>query len=289
MLLFAASGPDYAPAVAFGRKVWQLGTGDPARSYWPYMQANEVALIGPGDAGKYPDPRYDDEPAVRHFAEAPTGDIVVARRGSREALGIGVLGPYKWSTAFDDVEGWNLQHYRRVRWWEPPDGPKQFKGRPFARSRFTVCHSPEVDQWVERVRTRQQLRSPRSYKKLPSAKPDMAKSALSGPLRRVVRQAEFLQERWMSGQMGRTSTEAELLTHITVPLLEALGWAPEQIAVGWEYTDLALFNDPPFPREPANCRVVIEGKRIGSGLDWRVIRRSATSGIWALPGRLILS
>lgn len=28
-------------------------------------------------------------------------------------------------------------------------------------------------------------------------------------------------------------TESEVLTHITVPLLAALGWQPEHIAIGW--------------------------------------------------------
>jgi hypothetical protein len=82
-----------------------------------------------------------------------------------------------------------------------------------------------------------------------------------------------VEEQTWDRSLGARPSEDELLTHITVPLLTALGWDPEQIAVKWRFTDLALF--APVRREPENCQCVIEGKRIGDGLlfaDWQARR-----------------
>lgn len=89
---------------------------------------------------------------------------------------------------------------------------------------------------------------------------------LDQPLRAVIERAHDVEADTWSWKFGAVPSEDELLTHLTIPLLEALGWEPAQIAVKWRYTDLALFH--PKMRKPDHCRVVIEGKRIGAGLRW---------------------
>jgi hypothetical protein len=91
-------------------------------------------------------------------------------------------------------------------------------------------------------------------------------SKLGRSLRQVVERAARWHDDIWGWEFDCVPCEDELLTHITVPLLEALGWEPQQIAVKWQRTDVALFD--PISRKPANCRMVIEGKRIGSGLQW---------------------
>jgi hypothetical protein len=49
-----------------------------------------------------------------------------------------------------------------------------------------------------------------------------------------------------------------------VPPLVALGWPREQIALEWGRKDIALFAHP--ERTPESCRIVVEGKALGSGL-----------------------
>jgi hypothetical protein len=66
-------------------------------------------------------------------------------------------------------------------------------------------------------------------------------------------------------RFGELPSEDELIVHFVVPLLRALGWAPERIAVKWRYVDVAVFGA--LPRTPANCRFVIEAKRIGAGVE----------------------
>jgi len=89
---------------------------------------------------------------------------------------------------------------------------------------------------------------------------------LDPPLRAAIERAKDWEADTWNWNFGAVPSEDELLTHLTVPLLEALGWEPEQIAVKWRNTDLALFS--PKMREPAYCRMVVEGKRIGAGLRW---------------------
>ena len=84
---------------------------------------------------------------IRSFADrAEVGDLVVARRGLRRALYLGVLGEYGWSNAFDDIEGWDLQHYRRVRWvWTREN---RFERQVFPQSRFSESRSELVRTWA---------------------------------------------------------------------------------------------------------------------------------------------
>lgn len=44
------------------------------------------------------------------------GDLVVLRLGTSTILGVGfIVGDYRWSHLFSDIDGWELQHYRRVK------------------------------------------------------------------------------------------------------------------------------------------------------------------------------
>jgi predicted Mrr-cat superfamily restriction endonuclease len=56
------------------------------------------------------------------------GDLVVLRVGTAKVAAVGqVVGNYEWHDGFGDVDGWNLQHVRRVRWlWKNPVSPKAF-------------------------------------------------------------------------------------------------------------------------------------------------------------------
>ena len=97
--------------------IWQIGTGDDSRPYHQWMIEHQIALIGSSWAGRWPNPDYGPEPAIRCFVEdAQVGDLVIAKRGRRQALAVGVLGPYDFSADLDDVEGWDMGHFRRVRW-----------------------------------------------------------------------------------------------------------------------------------------------------------------------------
>ena len=107
------------------RAVWQISGGPASRAYADVFLKHGVALIGPGDAGPWTPERDDDEfegGFVRRFAsEVAAGDVFLLRTGIATIAAVGlVAGDYLYVNAFDDVNGWDLQHARRVRWCRLP-------------------------------------------------------------------------------------------------------------------------------------------------------------------------
>jgi hypothetical protein len=232
------------------------------------MLENDVVAIGSGWAGPWPNEDYGAAHDLRRFAEyANRGDLVIAKHGKRRALGIGVLGDYQFDEDQDDIEGWDLCHLRRVRWL--PKTEHRFKRLALSQGRFTGCNDRGVLAWVERTVAKADLRPPNPTKlpQLPTLGPRLELRDLSPNLRKVVRRAQTWSRAWWGGGFGALRpSESELIAHITVPLLVALGWAPQQIAIGWKYADVALFRET--LRTPNNCAAIVESKRLGDGLLW---------------------
>ena len=57
-------------------------------------------------------------------------------------------------------------------------------------------------------------------------------------------------------------SEFETVAYLSVPLLRALGWTPQKMAIEWNNVDIALFNQ--LPREDKNLNVVVEAKKKGN-------------------------
>jgi hypothetical protein len=230
-----------------------------------------VALIGPGDAGSWAPARDDDEfegSFVRRFAsELAVGDVLLLRTGIATIAAVGlVVDGYSYVNAFDDVNGWDLQHARRVRWCRLP-GAYAFGGSVFGANppRCSRTFHPEVVDFAERF-----LNSPPKYwqtaplPELPHEQPVLTEVPAS--LQGVVAQAADLVPLLQNRQaFGEAPSEDELIAHFVVPFLRALNWAPERIAVQWRYIDVAVFRA--LPRIPENCHLVIEAKRLGAGVE----------------------
>jgi len=156
--------------------------------------------------------------------------------------------------AFDDVNGWDLQHARRVRWC--------WLIEPHA---FAGVWSQEVVDFAERF-----LNSPPTYwqtaplPELPAEEPPLVD--VPDVLQGIIPQAADLVPLFQDGQsFGEPPSEDELIVHFVVPFLRALGWPPERIAVKWRYIDVTVFRT--LPRTPENCHLVIEAKRLGAGVE----------------------
>src|SRR5215472_5632662 len=103
------------------RTIWQVGAGVSGCPYDEVFIKYGLALIGPGDPGKWSAERSDDDydgAWVRRFATEPrVGDVVLLRIGSDRVVAVGVIASdYQYLEQFDDVHGWDLQHARRVQW-----------------------------------------------------------------------------------------------------------------------------------------------------------------------------
>jgi len=60
----------------------------------------------------------------------------------------------------------------------------------------------------------------------------------------------------------RDPSEFETEAYLVVPLLRALGWTPQKMALEWNKVDIALFDR--LPRDNANLIAVVEAKKKGT-------------------------
>jgi len=253
------------------RVIWQISGGPAARSYAGVFLKYGVALIGPGDAGPWKLDRDDsdfDGGFVRRFAsEIAPGDMVLLRTGMATIAAVGLVsGEYLYLNAFDDVNGWDLQHTRRVHWCRLVE-PYAFTGSASGANppRCSRVWGQDLVEFAERF-----LNSPPIYwqaaplPELPAEDPPLVDvpRVLQGIVAQVADLVPLFQD---SQAFGEPPSEDELIVHFVVPFLRALGWPPERIAVKWRYIDVAVFQA--LPRTPENCHLVIEAKRLGAGVE----------------------
>src|SRR5438445_8976342 len=254
-----------------GRAVWQVSGGPASRSYAELFLKHGVALVGPGDAGPWTPERDDNEfdgGFVRRFAgEVAAGDVFLLRTGIATLAAVGlVASDYLYVNAFDDVNGWDLQHARRVRWCRLPQ-EHAFAGAAFGANppRCSRVWNKAVVDFAERF-----VNSPpthwqtASLPEIPEEEPPLedVPDALRGIVAQTGDLVPLLQDRQA---FGEPPSEDELIAHFVVPFLRALGWPPERIAVTWRRIDVAVFRS--LPRTPENCHLVIEAKRLGAGVE----------------------
>jgi len=258
-------------AVAITRNVWQVSGGPITRSYADVFLKYGVALIGPGDAGEWRPELSDDEfegSYVRRFAsEVIPRDIFLLRVSQASIQAVGVVdGGYQYLPQFDDVNGWDLQHARRVHWSRLPDEYK-FDELVFGANppRISKVGNATVLDYAYRF-----IQSPPVHwqtaplPKLPEEEPPLDEVPI--PLQGLVAQAhDLFSFYWNQQAFGEHPTEDELIAHFVVPLLRALGWQVEQIAIKWKRVDVCVFRS--LPRNPENCHLVIEAKRLGAGVE----------------------
>jgi hypothetical protein len=269
------------------KTIWQQAAGDTDHDYAKYCLEWDVILNGPGYAGAWP----GCKPALREdkwsakkvtdlmrFAEKMAdGDLVVLRMGTATVLGVGqVVGGYEWREEFGDVDGWDLQHVRRVRWlWKAADPPqKTFDTWAFKQGDTTQkLSNGSVIGWLAKLAIPDDAFS-RPLVDLPPAddgnKIDVKKISeflfdhgvasasinnLLNEIGELIRIAEWYR------RSGKPS-EHETVAYLVVPLLRAIGWTPQRMAVEWHHIDVALFDQ--LPRSDESLRVVVEAKKMGN-------------------------
>lgn len=267
------------------RKIWQQACGDTDRNYSKVCFDWDVILNGPGNCGKYPEcievlnewhwvssRKITD--IKRFAAEMMNGDIVILRLGTNTILGVGeVIGNYEWSESFGDVDGWDLQHVRRVRWlWNGIDSPKHFETYTLKQGDTTQEMTSEiVKEWVRSLNfkdeelTREIIELPGYGKKvLPE---DIAEylyeqGVSSNSIELLMNEFNELKRiaKWYQGK--EAPSEFETVAYLVVPILRAIGWTPQKMAIEWNKVDLALFDQ--LPRRNENLSIVVEAKKKGN-------------------------
>lgn len=267
-----------------GKTIWQQAAGDTDRNYSDLCLRWDVILNGPGYAGPWPDCgkllRSDEWSArkvtdLRRFAEEmKDGDLVVLRIGTATVLGVGqIVGPYEWRDEFGDIDGWDLQHIRRVRWiWMDRNNPKTFDTYALKQGDTTQkLNEGPVTDWLMSLSINDDALS-RPIIDLPAqGKPnDISITEISEYLfDRGVASASITALLNEIGELTRIAnwykrsskpSEHETVAYLVVPLLRALGWTPQRMAVEWNHVDVALFER--LPRSDETLRVVVEAKKM---------------------------
>ena len=267
------------------KKIWQQSCGDTDRNYSDVCLEWDVILNGPGYAGAYPS---CDQILKEHgwssrkrtdiwrFADQmKDGDIVVLRLGTSDILAVGVIvGDYQWSNIFADIDGWDLQHYRRVRWlWKTNGQNKKFNTYALKQGDTTQeLTSDEVKQWLE-ILSFSDTEMNRPLVELPTYEPKQIsheeigeylfeQGVSSNSIETLIKEFDELIRiaKWYKDKDA--PSEFETVAYLVVPILRALGWTPQKMAIEWRNVDLALFDQ--LPRDDKNLSVVVEAKKKGN-------------------------
>ena len=252
--------------------IWQVSAGPADRSYADQFLKHGVALIGHGDTGpwcsEWSNPEFEDG-FVRRFAmKLGIGDTVLLRTGLSTIRAVGLVASgYQYLPQFDDVNGWDLQHGRRVRWFAKLPEPYDFGNPVFGASppRISRVQSENVVEFANRF-----VGSPptdwqtRALPTLPAEEPIL--ETPPPELQELLAQVNDLVELyWDLDAFGERPMEDELVAHYVIPFLRALGWPVERIAVKWRNVDVSVFSK--LPRVPEHCHFLIEAKRLGVGVE----------------------
>jgi hypothetical protein len=281
--------------------VWQIASGDSARNYSHLFLNHDVMFMGPGRFGPWDKAIYtskakeglvskSDLAAFRSWDErVAEGDIVLLRYGYR-VISIGLIADAEFHSMdqFDDVFGWDLQHTMRVTWQEHLHRKLEdiqskrdiFASRKQIPTFTAVSHRETLDQ-VEHLFS--DLR-PRPLKRLPEPIPKplaldelgealfargIPNEAVDRLILAIQRQRRLT--KWYETQRKSSGrpTEHEVVAHMLLPILIALGWSEQLLAIEWKKIDLAGFWGT--PTTPERCALVCEAKIMGHGLQNNVL------------------
>lgn len=269
-------------------RVWQIACGEKGRRYGHLFLDNDVMFLGPGRFGVYTPGHYDTNPEcrkegegkavyIRQFAtEVKTGDVVLMRSGyTVEAIGV-VASEYFHTPVFGDVYGWDLEHCRRVSWQRQFDDELRHlqANDPLFGDRkqiptFTRVKDRKVLDPICDTLSKVQSRPLRNFSlTLP---PPLTPQQLSDALfleglsydacvhvERTVRKLRGLLAWYDDERSSGRPTEHEVVAHLILPLMLALGWSEQLLAIEWKKIDLAVFTQT--PTNASTCGLVCEAK-----------------------------
>lgn len=274
------------------KKYWQVAAGDNDRNNVEICLKWGVILNGPGNYGdwikdkiKYDVPELSSKKKadLKRFCEdISVGDIIALHVGTSNCYGVGIVDDkYQWEEAFGEVDLWDIQHVRRIKWiWKNLKNPEVFPTYTFnlgdttQRLEQKMLQSSKLSNWVKMFNSSTKFALP-ALPKI-SSKIDLseiinfleknghAKTAnqLENAMAILVPIASKYNE------LELDPSEAETVTYLAVPFLRALGWTHERMAIEWNNIDIALFSkssqaDEKSPRTNENLAVIIEAKRRG--------------------------
>lgn len=274
--------------------LWQIAAGEEGRRYDDVFELHDVMFLGPGYPGPYDSATYrqavesgavtkDESERVARFAEQVSlGDHVVARRGKTVSLLGTVAEGYVHDSRFDDIFGWDVSHRRRVLWHSDlkPQLETLQKNEPlYAHMKQIKTFTRADARVVEKISPLFDSIKNRELVDLPAPPPTPltpqqlaeelfnlgvsheAVLRMSGAFDKIRRLVNWYH---VARSPGRP-TEHEVVAHLILPIMIALGWSEQLLAVEWGRRDLAAFSAVPTTNE--HCKLVVEAKDMWNGLQ----------------------
>jgi len=259
---------------------WQVqaGEGKRKRDYCDVFLNFGVVLVDSAEHGSVEENRewYEkNRPIVIRFHDnVNVGDVVILKRphGERwEIVAVGrVTGDYEYCQLFDDVEGWDLRHCRKVQWTRPAS-PLYVCG--LSRGTFKAVKNRRVrrkaDEVLEKGERCYPEKLPRPGREI--SKEQLVKRLIESGLRRA-HARPMIEAITMAAQLagwyskyGEDVSENETRTFLIVPMLLALGWKEKQMKIEWNDVDIAFFEEQ-YGRDDEPV-MILESKRLWEGLS----------------------
>ena len=261
---------------------WQVAAGEGTRDYSDVFLRYGVILMGAGNPGSflehpesYKGHKGWQRKIVTLAENMKPDDIVILKKGhgaKGRVLAAGrITSSYEWFEPFDDVEGWDLRHGRRVEWVKPVS-PILVDG--LARGTISRVFKGNPKNAAERLLNEGEG-APVEKEDIPSPANSISEEHLVGSLienglrpadaEAVIRAIWHVRRLagWYVPRMDQIS-EHEIRTFLIVPILLALGWSEQRIKIEWNHTDISLFHQV-FNKGAQPC-AILESKRMGVGL-----------------------
>ncbi|MFN8342910.1 MAG: hypothetical protein U0V64_14710 [Cyclobacteriaceae bacterium] len=238
---------------------WQIGTGDDTRMYFDVFLRFGVALVGPGNPGRNDDPKteeyyqkHGDNNWGAKLAKVKKGQWLIARKGKSLILAIGeVVSEYDYSPFFSDVEGWDLQHFIKVKWFRPSTNsetiqlPTQCLGQSTLQSCniadvYNIIYSTEFNE-IKPIKHIEQISDNQlSINEIIDSLVDHGVRVqdadnIGSTLTRIIRLTNYYIN------YHYNVSEAEIITFLVAPTLIALGWSEQKIKLQLDNIDLSIY------------------------------------------------
>jgi hypothetical protein len=277
-------------------QIWQIATGDDGRRYIDFFKKYDVMFLGPGYPGKFDELTYRDASAkglissdersrVARFAtQVRKGDYVLARSGKKVEL-FGTVTDSKCDhlAAFDDIHGWDVSHAIRVCWHDDAEQHlvQLQANEPLYAHLKQVPTFTRADAGVEaKIAALLTTYPERPLQDLPPTPPSpldretlshelFARGVSHEAVHRVCTAIDKIRRLvdWYQRSHFATGrpTEHEVVAHIILPIMVALNWSEQFLAIEWGRRDLAAFLA--VPTDKSNCKLVVEAKEMSHGLQ----------------------
>ena len=268
-----------------GRKIWEQASGDGDRSYPSVCLKWGVILNGTGKFGEWNtqnEVKYRDNltskkcTGLRRFCEEmQDGDVVILKSGKKSAIAVGlIVGGYIWREDFGDIDGWELQHVRRVNWIYTER--KTFEKNTFkwgdtsqklisdSALEWLMSLSLSFDSTYELPTLPEINNFETNLEKVSDYLFDIGMAnesvnKLSANIEGILRIARWYSR--MEKDDQKRVSEHETIAYLVVPFLSHLGWTPQKMAIEWKRIDVALFYS--MPRNATTLTTVVEVKKLG--------------------------